>query len=506
MPGEAMSNVVDDSDKKAGRCDMSICRKVRVALLAVLLILVMTLQVVCFKKAGYSYGPYPYMILITVGFAFIPICFGIVGIIHCRTGGFVPEITTCRYKIHYCIIGMFNAINGVLIIFSNPHVSGILQAILAQAVIPFTLVLSVVWLRTRYSVLQYIGAAIVIGGVVVSLVPTFDTSASSGNSTAHRNASTAATMTGFGGALLGDSNNNQAVIWAVLFTLGQLPSACLSIYQEKMFAESAKEVNVFYMMSWAMLSQWVLLAVAFPINFVPWFGAISVDDAGGYLTNATVCLFNLTGAAPQCGFALLDLGLCVLTMLGTNLVQAFLVKYSSAVLMMFIITLVTPVTAIAFTFKFLMGDDVETVNVLEIVALLVLMAGICIYRWKAIVAVFRPLQSAAAVSLGDEDKKRASGLSEPLTSRVLASQTYAESVGDGLSDMHELVNTRASLITTDAVAGGIDIFDRGTQRLRSRSAGGGSGASGGSRPAPVATLTHLEDASADSDSFRAASV
>lgn len=466
-------------DKKCCGLRMSIWKTLRVAFLAVMLILVQTLQVVSFKKAGYSFGPYPYMILILVSFAFVPL-FGVAAwIIACRTGGFVPEITTCSFKRHFFIIGIFNALNGILIIFSNPHVSGVLQSILAQAVIPFTLVLSILWLRTKYAVFQYIGALIVIGGVGVSLIPTFE---SAPNSTDPNT-----TMLGLGvdfdsivddeasvaGAGDSDSDSgggggggvNQGVIWAIIFTLGQLPQALGSIYQEKVFVATPHQINVVYMLAWASLAQFVVLAAAFPINFVPWFGAVNVQDAGAYLHNATACLVNGVGAAPQCDEAFLDICYCIVTMLLTNVVQALLVKYSSAVLSVFVITLVTPVSAFAFTLHFLMGDDVETVNLLEVVALVVLMAGIFIYRGRAILATFKKKKR----------KNDASRLSEKLLDEEGSDLEYqAEPFheDDGLEDAPVLLNSRAGIINSEFTAEGVrdvPFFLAGTQRARSRS-------------------------------------
>lgn len=100
------------------------------------------------------------------------------------------------------MIGFFNAANGVLTIFAVPYVSGVLQALLAQAVIPATVVLSLVYLRMKFTAWQYAGALTIIVGVVVELVPAF--TSSSGTS------STQGTVPG----------------WAVAFALAQVPQVC----------------------------------------------------------------------------------------------------------------------------------------------------------------------------------------------------------------------------------------------------------------------------------------
>jgi hypothetical protein len=39
----------------------------------------------------------------------------------------VKELTSWAFKVKFFVIGAANGINGILIIFANPHVSGILQ-------------------------------------------------------------------------------------------------------------------------------------------------------------------------------------------------------------------------------------------------------------------------------------------------------------------------------------------------------------------------------------------
>ena len=39
----------------------------------------------------------------------------------------MKELTSRAFKVKFFVIGASNGINGILIIFANPHVSGILQ-------------------------------------------------------------------------------------------------------------------------------------------------------------------------------------------------------------------------------------------------------------------------------------------------------------------------------------------------------------------------------------------
>ena len=113
-------------------------KRARVVVYSLLTITSAALQSVSFKKVGYSLEKFPYAVLLLVSLSFVPILFAVVWWVD-RVYGFLPETKTFALKKTFFKLGFLNAINGVLIIFSNPHVSGIAQSALAQAVIPLTL-------------------------------------------------------------------------------------------------------------------------------------------------------------------------------------------------------------------------------------------------------------------------------------------------------------------------------------------------------------------------------
>jgi drug/metabolite transporter (DMT)-like permease len=66
-----------------------------------------------------------------------------------------------KYKL--AIMGLLDALAGIMMVFGGNRTSGALQALLIQGVIPITMLLSFVFLRERYAWQQYIGAALVLG-------------------------------------------------------------------------------------------------------------------------------------------------------------------------------------------------------------------------------------------------------------------------------------------------------------------------------------------------------
>eukprot|EP00457_Paulinella_chromatophora_P006684 gb/GEZN01006703.1/.p1 GENE.gb/GEZN01006703.1/~~gb/GEZN01006703.1/.p1 ORF type:complete len:524 (-),score=68.18 gb/GEZN01006703.1/:25-1596(-) len=351
----------------------------KTALLGMLLLVAAIMQQTAFKLLGYGLKPFPYFILLSVSFAFVPIFFALVAMVRSFTGGFSKEATSLRFKMHFFVIGFLNAMNGVLIIFSNPHVPGVLQVILSQSIIPLTLILSVLWLGERFSGMQILGAGTIIAGAALGYVPylLYPTAVESNY---HPGGEFSASTDTLGPAhthpLPGLAKTS---LWASLFLLGQLPSACGSVYQQYAFAQA--RLNVMYMIAWSSLAQFLFLLLAAPLNFVPGFGLLSSwTDLWLSLCDAALCVANQVPAHPECDgtgrLLLLGMG----SMLACQILQTMLVKAGGAALSVILLTVVTPITALAFTSPLIMGKFAEKLDGWSVVTLAVIVTGISLYR------------------------------------------------------------------------------------------------------------------------------
>ncbi len=357
-------------------------RNLLVLLYSVLTIASASLQAVSFKKAGYSLAKYPFFILLVVSFAFVPIFFSLVLYIELAAQGFVAEVRTWAYKKHFMVIGLLNGLNGILIIFSNPHVAGVVQSTLSQVVIPVTLSLSVAYLGASFSKMMYAGALIICCGVALELSPSISAALQH-----HPNSAAAAA---------GPSSSG---FWALVFLLGQVPAALCSIYQEQAFTQGVR-VNVVLMMAWSSLAQFIFLVLAVPLDWIPGFGSTTPSGFTDEMHNALRCTLNELEGHPECASARGILLCCIATMLFTNVFQALLVKHSSAALSVLVLTLITPVSTLCFTMTWLMGSEhTEKMSSTQIVALAVLMAGVCVYRYADVTSEER----VRAKSMGSRD-------------------------------------------------------------------------------------------------------
>jgi drug/metabolite transporter (DMT)-like permease len=365
-------------------------------LLSIALVLTSTAQSLVFKRVGFS-GLSPEFILIAVSSVFVPIFFTGVAAIKLTTGGFLPETTVWTLKLRFLVIGLLNAANGIFVIFANPHVPGCLQTLLSQAVIPFTLVLAKLVLRSSFTWEHYAGALLIAAGIFIEVGP-------GTTSTATTDASSAAAVAA---SSSGSTVSPLMVWWVVAFGAAQLPAAMQSIYQEIAFAQA--KVNVVYMMAWSSLGQVFVLLCTLPV-LSPLIQHQSFFDN----IRSSWTIFRDDSEAA------VSLVACVGTMLLSQILSAMLVKRGSAALTSIVITLVTPVSTIAFTVPLFMGQHTEQMHPSTWLALVVMLLGIALYR----VADIRPPLTQRIIQLGGRLMRRmrgscdaahkGSGLYEPL--------------------------------------------------------------------------------------------
>eukprot|EP01134_Creolimax_fragrantissima_P003710 CFRG3710T1 len=349
-------------------------RELEVSLLVIGLAFIATSQALVTKKTGYVMHRYPYTVLLVVSFCFVPIFFIMVLFIRWRSGGFSPHTTTRSLHTKFCVVGILNALNGMCVIFANPHVAGSLQQIMVQMVMPITMVMSIVVLRSSFQRLQIIGSLLIVIGVVIELYPQFTlsgrlvlTSGAGGDEfTCDEHTSSGAYKT---------HDTAPDYFWPLVFLLGQIPMGMQSVYQELAFSQA--HVNVVYMIAWSSLAQFVSLCVLSVLNFIPKFGAVPPAEFFSYMQESLECA---CGHLEGCEEAPIMLALFVCVMLVAQIVQALLVKRSSAALVVIVLTVVTPLSTVSFSIPYFMGDHTEALKLSTCLALAVLTVGVMIYR------------------------------------------------------------------------------------------------------------------------------
>jgi drug/metabolite transporter (DMT)-like permease len=143
-------------------------------------------------------------------------------------------------------MGILDGISGLMQSFSVNYIpSGTLIILLSQAAIPISMALSKPLLKAKYKIFQYIGAGIVIGGLIVVLVPKF----------VHPDPTPNDGVT--------PPPNWLIAVWCLVFVLSCIPMTLSSVYKEKALGET--EIDVVYLNGYVAIYQFLLsLLLAVP--------------------------------------------------------------------------------------------------------------------------------------------------------------------------------------------------------------------------------------------------
>lgn len=165
------------------------------------------------------------------------------------------------------VIGICDALNGLLVVYSSvaDRTPGALQAILSQSVIPFTLLFSIPILKKRYSGMQLVGGVLSFLGIVISLIPTFISIKHTGSF---------------------------AFYWPGIFLIGNVPAVLMNIFEEKVFKDTKKEYDIFLLLAYESLYQFLTITLLFWVDIIPGFGTSKDLPAWWKLIeDGAVCFF-----------------------------------------------------------------------------------------------------------------------------------------------------------------------------------------------------------------------
>lgn len=266
-----------------------------------------------------------------------------------------------KYK--FFIMGALDALAGLFMLFGGVNTSGSTQALLLQAVIPFTMTLSYIILKERYQKLQYLGATVILTGVLFVLVPkALDPSASSGE--------------------------NNLFLFNMIFLMSDLPQAMSSVYKEIAFTE---DLDVNYLQAWVALWQVIFGFVLAPVNSLKFLGsnAMPLDQIPNALLNGGKCMVGINSIVENCGSncddcsgAWISLVIYLAFNMLYNVAIVLVIKYGGANLVYFVMTLRLPLVQVAFTLKFI-SNPPDQFHWYSIVGLMLILGGLIIYRYSS---------------------------------------------------------------------------------------------------------------------------
>jgi hypothetical protein len=293
-----------------------------------------------------------------------------------------------KYK--FAVMGGLDSISGIMATFAVNYISNAsLIVLVQQSAIPISMVISRISLNARYTTSQYVGAGIVLSGIVLVLAPTFLAPAATDPTTA---------------AATGGSSE---LLWLIILVISCIPMTLSSVYKEKALGEV--DIDIMYLNGWVAVFQTLFaIPLCFPSASVT---GLSWNEIPSNLYGGFLCSFGINSITEateryhidNCSAAPLYVSLYLSFNLVYNILIVVILKYGSANILWMASTVIVPLSNVAFSLKITPGN--KPLNKMDIVGLVVIMLGLLVYRFTTqLLTVYKLLITSSLTS--DEIKQQ----------------------------------------------------------------------------------------------------
>eukprot|EP00056_Hartaetosiga_gracilis_P005431 m.84568 g.84568 ORF g.84568 m.84568 type:complete len:310 (+) comp12162_c0_seq1:239-1168(+) len=179
-------------------------------------------------------------------------------------------ILATEYQKTFAWLGFWLTVNGLFSQFSDPYVNGNLQSVLYQLTLPATGVLAFFMLKERFSLLNLVGSALVLGGCLMVALPPVDYESEL--------------------IAVGTEHHNGADwVWIIVFALSVIPNGVCAVLQEHLFLRH-KHVNPMLLLFWSNLYTLIGYLLSIPLTMLPYLGNHSGKELASSQKDAFLCL------------------------------------------------------------------------------------------------------------------------------------------------------------------------------------------------------------------------
>ncbi|EAL68847.1 hypothetical protein DDB_G0277321 [Dictyostelium discoideum AX4] len=350
------------------------------------------------KKVMNVFTNYGFFLNQLTNYGYVPI-FGAIVLYKILFTNDIPKDTRSFPQWKFVIMGALDAVTGYFVVIGGIKTTGPLQQLLNQSVIPFTMLLSFIFLKERYSLIQLGGALIIIGGVVVSLIP----------------------------SLTGGNTSGNMLFYNFFYLISMIPYAFSNVYKAIGFS-TVEDMDVWYLQYFDALYQSLVGTVLFPINnWLPPPSDMKFNQVIPQLKAGGKCLGGINTLIEQynsttgellptsCNYGD-NLGcdnchgawVVVLIYMAVNVLYnvfiLLVLKHAGATVFSIANTLRLPLTNIAFSFKFIMGSDSNPFSGLSVAGLCIILLGLGGYRVGSMIKQKKEAAASADSSSNTENK------------------------------------------------------------------------------------------------------
>jgi drug/metabolite transporter (DMT)-like permease len=238
------------------------------------------------------------------------------------------------------------------------------------------MVLSYFLLKTRYKVYQYVGAFVVIGGILVVLGPSFAPQQS--HAVAPVNNTNTTTPSADTSAAPTYSN---IPVWALVMMLSCIPMTLSSVYKERVLGDV--ECDVVYLNGWIGVWQ-LLLTLPMAVPAAPTCGITISEIPTNFFDGMKCYAGENSQPSDDCHMSVLLVNVYLMFNIGYNILIIMILKHGSANTLWLALTVMVPLGNIAFTLPFVPGN--RPLQLTDIIGLVVIMVGLCSYRFGGAIA------------------------------------------------------------------------------------------------------------------------
>jgi hypothetical protein len=399
----------------------------------------------------YPMHNYPTFTNILSVFIYVPMCFVyIIPMIWYYGDTVISEEQKKIPKYKFAVMGAYDSVAGIMQVFAiNFIASSSIIVLVQQSAIPISMLISFYMLNAKYSFSQYLGAAVVLLGIVVVLLPTMLPSLSSA---AVGGGDLQGGDDGTGSASSSGDKGGGDLLWIGILVISCVPMCLSSVYKELALGEM--EIDVVYLNGWVAVFQFLMaiplvipssLVVGMPLSaIVPNF----MSGADCYMGINTVTAQNQHeyGDFPvdDCSNAALYTNLYIFFNVVYNVLIVVVLKYGSSNILWMASTVIVPLSNVAFSLDIMPNH--QPLTIFDIWGLVVIMSGLVIYRFSAGLISFWRRITGSLDELEDLDERK-----KRMMDRRAARKQYRYLGFNQLEALNAVFDTRVAAETQRAL-------------------------------------------------------
>jgi len=310
---------------------------------------------------------YPYFLNLLTTFVYIPLSFAYIWPMMIWGSAITREQRDIPwYK--FAVMGVLDGIAGLMQSFAVNGLSGPLIQLLMQAAIPISMIISKLILKAKYGIHQYIGATVVVVGLLIVMIPS---------------------LIGSGGT---KDSQFMTAVWAAVLIASCIPMTLSSVYKEKALGEV--EIDVVYMNGWIAIYQLIItLVLSVPSAYA---SQLTVEQLPDNIWGGAKCYAGFNSVkethgdiwVDNCYMAPIYVSLYIFFNVLYNILIIMILKYGSANILWLAMTFMVPLAN--FSFALPKMPNRKPLTWYNDVGLAIIMIGLIGYRfWPLAIEFFQ---------------------------------------------------------------------------------------------------------------------